>query len=254
MEDKLAIRLQSISKRYILRGHKPTLVERLFKAGEEFWALRDVSLAVRRGERLGIIGANGSGKSTLLRIISGITAPTSGIVETFGLRIASLIDLRAGFHPDLSGRENVYLQGLLLGMRSAEIKQRYSSIVDFAEIATFMDSPIYTYSNGMVLRLGFSIAIHAEPDLVVIDEVLGVGDTKFQRKCQDRIRRLWREKRTLLYVSHDLDSIVALCPNTLWLDQGKAKQLGPSQSVVRAYLRWSDQLPRRRTLSTARYS
>src|SRR3972149_6364061 len=154
MMKPLAIRLTNISKRYVLRSSKPTFVEQLFRRGKDFWALRDVSLEVHRGDRQGIIGVNGSGKSTLLRIIAGITASTTGRVETFGLRIASLIDLRAGFHPDLSGKENVFLQGLLLGMTTAEIERRYSAIVSFAEIEEFMDSPTYTYSTGLALRLG----------------------------------------------------------------------------------------------------
>ena len=236
MMKPLAIRLTNISKRYVLRSSKPTFVEQLFRRGKDFWALRDVSLEVHRGDRLGIIGVNGSGKSTLLRIIAGITASTTGRVETFGLHIASLIDLRAGFHPDLSGKENVYLQGLLLGMRASEIINKYASVVSFAEIEKFMNSPIYTYSNGMVLRLGFSIAIHSDPDIFVIDEVLGGGDEQFRQKCRQKIRELWGKKKTILYVSHDLDSLLDLCQHTLWLEDGAIQAHGDSQAIVQAYL------------------
>lgn len=231
---QLAISLTNVSKHYILHHEKPTLAESLFRKKEEFWALRDVSLEVRKGEKLGIIGPNGAGKSTLLKIIVGITVPSKGEVETNG-RIASLIALEAGFHPDLTGEENVYINGLLLGMSKQRIKENFDSIVNFSGVRKFIDSPLHTFSAGMKLRLGFSVAIHADPDILVIDEVIATGDEEFQKKSYQKMQSFFRRKKTILFVSHDLKAVEKLCPQTLWLEKGRIKLLGPSKKVISQY-------------------
>ncbi|MBU3956710.1 ABC transporter ATP-binding protein [Patescibacteria group bacterium] len=232
--NNIAVNLTNISKKYILHHEKPTLVESFFKKKEEFWALKNISFAVKEGEKLGIIGPNSAGKSTLLKIIGGITTPTTGKVETTG-RIASLIELTAGFHPDLTGEENVYINGLLLRMSRKEIDNKFKTIVDFAELHHFIDAPFYTYSGGMMFRLGFSIAIHSDPDILIIDEVFSAGDKSFQEKCQKRMREFFREK-TILFVSHNLGVIKHICPNSIWLEKGKIKFSGKTKEVVKAYL------------------
>ena len=231
---QLAIRIENLSKKYILHHEKPTLVETFFKRKEEFWALRNIDLKVRRGEKLGIIGPNGAGKSTLLKIICGITTPTTGMVETNG-RLASLIELTAGFHPDLTGEENIYINGLLLGMSRTEIQDKFKAIVDFSELSRFIDSPFYTYSGGMMLRLGFSIAIHSDPDILIVDEVLAAGDKSFQEKCQKRIKEFFKD-RTILFVSHNLTMIKLLCPKSIWLEKGKINSEGETKKVIKEYL------------------
>lgn len=234
MNTNLAIKLTNISKKYILHHQKPTLVESFFRRKEEFWALKKISLEVKRGEKLGIIGPNGAGKSTLLKIICRITTPTTGTVKTNG-RIASLIELTAGFHPDLTGEENIYINGLLLGMSQVEIKHKIKTIVDFSELHRFIDAPFYTYSGGMMLRLGFSIAIHSDPDILIVDEVLTAGDKYFQEKCQKRIKEFFKEK-TVLFVSHNLEMVKMLCPGAIWIDKGKIKSEGETKEVLKQYL------------------
>jgi len=231
-----AISLTNISKKYILHHEKPTLVETFFKKKEEFWALKNISFKVKKGEKIGIIGPNGSGKSTLLKIVCKITTPTSGKIETRG-RMASLIGLTAGFHPDLTGEENIYINGLLLGMSRKEIKDKFKAIIDFSGLHHFIDAPFYTYSGGMMLRLGFSIAIHADPDVLVVDEVLSAGDRAFQEKCQKKVKETFRRK-TILFVSHNLKLIKTLCPQTLWLNKGRVKLFGKTTEVIKAYLRF----------------
>lgn len=231
---KIAVKLDNLSKKYILHHEKPTLMETFFKKREEFWALKNISFQVRKGDKLGIIGPNGAGKSTLLKIICGITTPTKGKVITTG-RIASLIELTAGFHPDLTGEENVYINGLLLGMSRQEIKKKFKKIVAFSELQHFIDSPFYTYSGGMMLRLGFSIAIHSNPDILIVDEVLTAGDRAFQEKCQKRIKDFFQTK-TVLFVSHNLPLIKSFCTQAIWLDKGKIKSQGKSKEVIAQYL------------------
>lgn len=231
-----SIKLSHISKKYILHHEKPTLAESLFTKKEEFWALRSINLIVKKGEKLGIIGPNGAGKSTLLKIITGITDPTKGRVVTTG-RIASLIDLEAGFHPDLTGEENIYINGLLIGMPKKQIKKHFNTIVRFSGIRKFIDSPLHTYSTGMKLRLGFSVAVHSNPDILVIDEIIAAGDEKFRKKSYQKMQEFFRRKKTILFVSHNLDVIQKLCPNTLWLDKGRATLLGPSKKVIARYKR-----------------
>lgn len=215
-----AIKLTSISKRYEIHHEKPTLVEKFFKGkNETFWALRDINLTVNRGERLGIIGPNGSGKTTLLKITAGITTPTSGTLEVRG-KVVSLIDLESGFHPDLTGYQNIYLNGMLLGMSKHQINQRLSAIIRFASIGRFIDVPFYTYSAGMKLRLGFAVAIFADPDILILDENLSAGDAEFQKKSQEKIRSFFRQGKTILMVSHWQEFIKKNCTRVITMREG----------------------------------
>lgn len=230
------IKLENVSKKYILHHEKPTLVENLFRKKEEFWALKNISLKIKKGEKLGIIGSNGAGKSTILKIISAITIPTKGKVTTNG-KIASLIDLEAGFEADLTGEENIYINGLLIGMTKKQIKNNFDKIVNFSGIKKFIDSPLHTYSSGMKLRLGFSIAIHSNPDILIIDEIITAGDEEFRKKSYQKMQEFFKAKKTIIFVSHNLDIIKKLCPQTLWLDKGKVKAIGPSKKVISQYLK-----------------
>lgn len=230
-----AISLKSVSKRYILHHQKPTLAESLFKQREEFWALKNISFSVKKGQKLGIIGPNGAGKSTLLKIICGITSPTKGKINING-KIASLIELSAGFHPDLTGEENIFINGLLLGMNRQQIKKNFKKIVDFSGIGKFIDAPLHTYSSGMMARLGFSVAVHSNPDILIIDEVITAGDEKFRKKAYQKIQDFFKAKKTILLVSHILPTVKKLCPQALWLEKGKIKMLGSSKEVVNKYL------------------
>lgn len=236
MNNNIAIKLTNVSKKYILHHEKPTLVESLFKQKEEFWALKNINLVVEKGEKLGIIGPNGAGKSTLLKITTGIAVVTTGRVETKG-RIASLIDLTAGFHPDLTGEENILINGLLLGMRQKEIKSHFNKIIVFSGLKKFIDSPLRTYSSGMLLRLGFSVAIHSNPDILIIDEVIAAGDEEFRNKSYAKMQEFFKQKKTIIFVSHNLEVVKKLCPQTLWLDKGKVKALGSSERIISQYLK-----------------
>jgi lipopolysaccharide transport system ATP-binding protein len=207
---------------------------------EEFWALKDISFEVKRGEVLGIIGRNGAGKSTLLKILSRITEPTEGRVTING-RVASLLEVGTGFHPELTGRENVYLNGAILGMTRAEIRRKFDEIVAFAEVENFLDMPVKRYSSGMYVRLAFAVAAHLEPEILIVDEVLAVGDFEFQQKClgkMDQVSR--REGRTVLFVSHNMGVINRLCPTTIWLDRALIRQFGRTGEVIAAYLSQSE--------------
>jgi lipopolysaccharide transport system ATP-binding protein len=203
---------------------------------EEFWALRNVSFEVKQGEVVGIIGRNGAGKSTLLKILSRITEPTAGRVVLRG-RVASLLEVGTGFHPELTGRENIFLNGAILGMTRREIATKFDAIVAFAEVEKFLDTPVKRYSSGMYVRLAFAVAAHLQPDILVVDEVLAVGDAEFQQKClgkMDEVSR--REGRTVLFVSHNMGVIGKLCPTAIWLDQGSIRQQGAAGAVIREYL------------------
>jgi lipopolysaccharide transport system ATP-binding protein len=207
------------------------------RAGQEdgtFWALRDVSFEVKTGEVIGIIGPNGSGKSTLLKILSQITAPTTGRVEIHG-HVASLLEVGTGFHPELSGRENVFLNGAILGMTRSEIRRRFDEIVGFSGVDKFIDTPVKRYSSGMYTRLAFSVAIHLAPDILFLDEVLAVGDVAFRQKCLNKIKEMRQKNRTILLVSHSLEAITSFCDRTLLLERGKLVQEGISQKVVESY-------------------
>jgi len=206
------------------------------KADAYFWALKDVSFEIKRGDVVGIIGKNGAGKSTLLKIISRIVLPTSGIVKGKG-RVASLLEVGTGFHPELSGRENIFLNGNILGLKKKEIIDRFDEIVDFSEIGAFLDTPVKRYSSGMYVRLAFSIAIHMNPDILILDEVLAVGDFDFQQKCLRKIGELTKESgQTILFVSHNIQSIRSLCTKVLYLEKGSLVAQGDTDSVVAKYL------------------
>jgi lipopolysaccharide transport system ATP-binding protein len=203
---------------------------------EEFWALKNVSFEVKQGEVLGIIGRNGAGKSTLLKILSRITEPTKGRVRLCG-RVGSLLEVGTGFHPELTGRENIFLNGAILGMTRGEITKKFDEIVAFSEVERFLDTPVKRYSSGMYVRLAFAVAAHLEPDILVVDEVLAVGDTQFQQKClgkMDEVSR--REGRTVLFVSHNMGVIENFCQTSIWLDHGATRQYGSTEAVVRGYL------------------
>lgn len=217
----IAIELNQVSKKYEIHHEKPTLVEKFVKHDHEtFWALQKINLTVKRGEKIGIIGPNGSGKTTLLKIIAGITTPTSGTVKRYG-KVVSLIDLEAGFHPELSGIQNIYLNGMLLGMSKRTIDQKLNEIIAFADIGQFVDVPLYTYSEGMMLRLGFSVAIQSNPDIFILDEGFGVGDAEFRRKSQRVLKQLIKENKTFIIASHWLEYIRRNCERVFELKNGK---------------------------------
>ncbi|HEV2802864.1 MAG TPA: ABC transporter ATP-binding protein [Pyrinomonadaceae bacterium] len=203
--------------------------------GGKVWAVKDVSFEVQAGEVVGIIGRNGAGKSTLLKMLSRITEPTTGSVDLYG-RVGSLLEVGTGFHPELSGRENVYLNGAILGMTRQEIAQKFDEIVAFAEVEKFIDTPVKHYSSGMYLRLAFAVAAHLEPEILIVDEVLAVGDARFQRKCLDKMRTVGQQGRTVLFVSHNMPAITRLCPRTILLSGGGILEDGPSHQVVSTYL------------------
>jgi len=220
-------RIVGLSRR--LRGRAPVPVH-------ELWSLRDVSLQVERGEAVGVIGANGSGKSTLLKIVSNITTPSEGLSRTRG-RVGSLLEVGAGFHGELTGLENTYLNGAILGMSRREVRQRIDEIVAFAGIEGFMDTPVKRFSSGMYLRLGFAIAAHLEADVLLVDEVLAVGDLEFQRRCLGKMSEIEQSGRTVLFVSHDMEAMARLCTRTMWLDHGQVRATGSSIEVIDAYVR-----------------
>ena len=200
-----------------------------------FWALKDVSFVVKIGEVVGVIGLNGAGKSTLLKILSKITAPTSGRATIRG-RISSLLEVGTGFHPELTGRENVYLNGTILGMRKKEIDRKFDEIVDFSGVERFLDTPVKRYSSGMRVRLAFAVAAYLEPEILLIDEVLAVGDVSFQRKCLNKMQDVGRQGHTVLFVSHNMAAIRRLCPRTVLLDAGRVIADSPSDQVVSLYM------------------
>lgn len=221
-----------------LRDLIPALLRRAVTGGlerEEFWALRDVSFAVERGEAFGIIGHNGAGKSTLLKHLCGILQPTSGSLTVKG-RLSALIEVGAGFHPDLTGRENIFLNGTILGMSRAEIRSKFDAIVAFSELEEFLDTPVKRYSSGMYARLGFAVAAHVEPDVLIVDEVLSVGDFLFQRKSVEKMRQVMRGGTTVVFVSHNLRAVSELCPRSMLLEHGQVSAIGPSGEVIQRYM------------------
>ncbi|HEV8564864.1 MAG TPA: ABC transporter ATP-binding protein [Actinomycetota bacterium] len=231
-----AIEVEGVSKRFRLYREKPSsLKARMITSrsrAEDFWALRDVTFEVREGESLGLIGHNGSGKTTLLKVIAGILRPTEGVVRSRG-RLAPLLELGAGFHPELTGRENVYLNASFLGLTRKDTERVYREIVDFAEIEDFMDNQVKFYSSGMLVRLGFAIAVHVEPEILLVDEVLAVGDEAFQAKCLGRIRGFQKEGRTIVLVTHALDTVRQVCDRAVMLDHGELYAKGAPLDVVR---------------------
>lgn len=202
---------------------------------EGYWALRDVSFDVRPGEVVGVVGRNGAGKSTLLKLLSRITAPTAGRVEVRG-RMGSLLEVGTGFHPELTGRENVFLNGSILGMSRAEIRRKFDDIVGFADIGRFLDTPVKRYSSGMYVKLAFSVAAHLDPEILIVDEVLAVGDAAFQRRCLERMSELAARGRTILFVSHNMELIPRLCQRAVYLDRGRVVEVGPAAGVTERYL------------------
>ena len=209
--------------------------ERKVKRAETIWALKDASFEIEEGAIVGVIGRNGSGKSTLLKILSRITEPTTGLAEVRG-RVASLLEVGTGFHPELTGRENVYLNGAILGMRRAEMARKFDEIVEFSEVQAFIDTPVKHYSSGMALRLAFAVAAHLEPEVLLVDEVLAVGDAAFQKKCLGKMGDVARAGRTILFVSHDLTAVQVLCQRAIRLSQGIIQGLGPVNAEIGAYL------------------
>ena len=203
---------------------------------EEFWALQDIDVDIQPGEVVGVVGHNGAGKSTLLKILSRITKPTVGEVDVLG-RVGSLLEVGTGFHPELTGRENIFLNGSVLGMVHADIKRKLDEIVSFAEVERFLDTPVKRYSSGMYVRLAFAVAAHLEPEILIIDEVLAVGDGSFQKKCLGKLSDLSGGGRTVLFVSHNLAAVSALCDRAIWLEKGRVVSDGPSREIVDAYLR-----------------
>lgn len=257
-EPIIAVHVEDVSKQYQLGTARSSVREVVTKAARwlagrdtvdesmNFWALRNVSFNVMRGEALGIIGANGAGKTTILKILSRITQPTHGRIQLNG-RFSSLIELGAGFHPELTGRENVFLNGVILGLTQNEIKRRFDKIVAFAELERFIDMPVKRYSSGMFARLGFAVAAHVDPDIMLVDEVLAVGDMSFQQKCYDLLNRFVKSGKTTVFISHNLYVIEQLCDRVIWLERGQVKMDGIPQRVLSGYLDSQEQ----RILETA---
>jgi ABC-type polysaccharide/polyol phosphate transport system ATPase subunit len=238
----LAIRLDEVSKKYKLgqRGYRSlredivNIFKRRNSNSQNFYALRDVSFGVKRGEAVGIIGPNGAGKSTILKLLAGVTKPSLGTVVTEG-KIGALIELSAGFHPELTGRENIYLYGSILGMKKSYIDQRYEEIVEFSGLDKFIDTPIKRYSSGMYARLGFSVSAHLDPDILLVDEVLSVGDYQFQDKCINKMKGYRDSNKTIVYVSHNLDSIRKLCSRAIFLKEGQVAYDGDVEQAISEY-------------------
>ena len=237
------INAENLSKQYVLGSRQPNSVRefltgmfsRSSEARHTIWALRDVSFSVNDGETLGLIGHNGAGKSTLLKILSRITKPTLGRATIRG-RVGSLLEVGTGFHGELTGRENIYMNGAILGMKHAEIKAKFDEIVAFSEIEEFLDTPVKHYSSGMYMRLAFSVAAHLDPEILIVDEVLAVGDVSFQKKCLRKMRAVGESGRTVIFVSHDMSAINRLCRRAIWIAHGAIETDGPAGEVVAAYL------------------
>ncbi len=234
----VVVRVDEVSKRFVIRKEK-SLKERIVNFGrsnkhkDDFWALRQVSFEIESGTTLGLLGANGSGKSTLLKIIGGIIQPSAGRIDHRG-RIAALLELGAGFHPDLTGRENVYLNGAILGLSRKQTAEYFDSIVEFSEIGEFIDTQVKFYSSGMYVRLAFAIAVHVDPDILLVDEVLAVGDEQFQDKCMERIRQFKDEGRTIIFVSHSAEQVSDICDRTIVLSHGDVVFDGDVEGGIRA--------------------
>jgi len=251
MSNNIAIRVSHIGKKYPLGGSqekyltlRDTIVNSVKASvkrfhrpppSEEFWALKDVSFDVEKGEVVGIIGRNGAGKSTLLKMLSRITTPTEGTIELHG-RVGSLLEVGTGFHPEMTGRENIFLNGSILGMKKTEIEEKFDEIVKFAEVEKFLDTPVKRYSSGMYVRLAFAVAAHLEPEILVVDEVLAVGDAGFQKKCLGKMGEVAMEGRTVLFVSHNMGSIHSLCNQCILLDQGHLIEKGSTNSIISQYI------------------
>lgn len=240
--DDIAIRVSGLSKRYLIGGEKKgSLAETLSgmigaksNRKEEFWALQDINFEVKKGEVIGIIGKNGAGKSTLLKILSRITQPTSGKIEING-RVASLLEVGTGFHPELTGRENIFLNGTILGMSRQEVKDKFEEIVEFSGVQKFIDTPVKHYSSGMYVRLAFAVAAHLEPEILIIDEVLAVGDAEFQKKCLGKMKEVASKGRTVLFVSHNMAAVKSLCEKAILLEKGQMVLGGSTSDCIARY-------------------
>lgn len=237
----IAVRVDRLGKKFRIYSERNQSLKSALMRGrvskyDQFWALRDLSIEVTKGTTLGLVGGNGSGKSTLLKTLAKIYWPDEGDIEYFG-RMSALLEVGSGFHPELTGRENVFLNGSILGMKRKEIEQRYEQIVEFSGVREFIDQPVKNYSSGMYVRLGFSVAIHVEPDILVVDEVLAVGDAAFQAQCFERFRELKRQGTTIILVSHDMEAVNNLCDQVAWIKKGKLQMLGPAKKVTQAYLK-----------------
>lgn len=240
MTRPIAIDVHGLSKRFNLqRDRRASLKERVVKGrparASDFWALRDVSFQVPRGSFFGVIGHNGSGKSTALKILAGIYRPTSGTVTTDG-RVSALLELGAGFHPELTGRENIQLNGAILGLTQGEIERSMDEIIEFAGVGDFIDAPVKVYSSGMAVRLGFSVAVKMDPEILIVDEVIAVGDEEFQRRCHDYLFELRQRGRTIVLVTHSMPAVESMCDEAVWLDRGQVAGHGPAVEVVHGYL------------------
>ncbi len=243
MEGEPLVEVRNLSKRFVIRTEAQRSIQETFvrllqrkrNGRHAFWSVRNVSLCIEPGDTVGIIGANGSGKSTLLKLITGILEPSEGDIIVNG-RVSSLLELGAGFHGDLTGRENIFLNGSIMGLSRKEVQAQVDSIIEFSELGEYVDVPVKHYSSGMYVRLGFAVAMHSRPDLLIVDEVLAVGDVSFQHKCLDTIQKFRREGGTVLLVSHDLTTIQSFCTRALWLEQGHAMAEGKPTDVVQAYL------------------
>ena len=253
MSAELAIKVEGIGKKYRLGGERPTSlnehISAIFRRREahvrDFWAIQDLSFEVRQGEAVGIIGKNGAGKSTLLKILSQITTPTTGRFEMTG-RVSSLLEVGTGFHPELTGRENIFLNGTILGMTRNEIRSKFDEIVHFSGVKKFLDTPVKHYSSGMYVRLAFSVAAHLEPEILIVDEVLAVGDAEFQKKCLGKMGEVTKSGRTVLFVSHNMTAVKNLCPKSMWVKEGRIHMIGSSSPIVSEYLRGAEGLSRSR--------
>jgi len=235
----IAIEIRDLWKKFRLYHNKAySLKERVLfwrqTAVEDFWALKGVNLSIPRGSTVGLVGRNGSGKSTLLKIISRILYPTKGEVRVHG-RVSTLLELGAGFHPDFTGRENIFLNASILGLTRREIKERLGDIIAFSELSDFIDNPVRNYSSGMYMRLGFAVAVHVDPEILLVDEVLAVGDLAFQEKCLAKIRELQRRGTTIVFVTHSPEQVQDLCDTAVWLDQGEIRMTGNAKEVAEAY-------------------
>src|SRR5262249_53162830 len=229
------LQLEHVWKRYRLGGRGGLFSALRRTDSDSLWAVRDVSLALDAGESVGLIGHNGAGKTTLLKLLAGITRPTRGRVTTHG-RVASLINLGAGFHPELTGRENISLNGVILGLSRSEVRQRFDQIVEFADLGAYLETPLKRYSSGMAARLGFSVAAHVDPNVLLVDEVLSVGDVAFQHRSIRKMLSFRDSGRVILFVSHNLSAVEMMCQRSVWLDHGAIRMHGPTAEVVRGYL------------------
>ncbi len=243
MEDNIAIKVTGLGKKYTIGKEKDSSLRSTlagaFKSsaqkGKDFWALKDVNFEIKKGEVVGIIGKNGAGKSTLLKVLSQITKPTEGRIEING-RVASLLEVGTGFHPELTGRENIYLNGTILGMTRKEVKAKFDEIVEFSGVKQFIDTPVKHYSSGMYVRLAFAVAAHLEPEILIIDEVLAVGDAEFQKKCLGKMEDVAKEGRTVIFVSHDLGAVSVLCNSGILIQNGKTESFKNIDTCITSYL------------------